>query len=317
MRRVILRDSSPGLQFVFSLLIVVAAWLVFQLVALLTGALLYNIGFSEIQNVLTNYDNPVYISYQKYVQSVISTGMFIIAPLTIAFTFSNNIFNYLKLNYFPGITLTFLAGLLMILSLPMNNYFTYLNNLLNLEGIFPTLQSYFEDMEVRAENVFEGFLNVDSIWLLLVNILVVAVIPAIGEELLFRGVLQKIFIRWTKNTFIGVVITSIAFAMLHLQFLSVLPRFILSMVLGYMFVWTKSLWIPIIAHFVNNALAVIYYYAIYNGKIGDGIEHIGQPDNAPVYALLSMVIVIILMFVIRRMMRDRINQTENVPHSVN
>lgn len=312
MRRVILKDSNPALQFVYTLLIFVAAWLVFQVIALLSGALIYKIGFSEIQTVLSDYDNPLFVSFQKYIQAVISTGIFIVGPLVVAFTLSNNIFKFLKVDYFPGGTVTFLVSLVMILSLPMNNYFTYLNNLLDLEGISPSLQNYFEEMEIRAENIYKRFLNVQGIGLLLINILIVAVIPSIGEELLFRGILQKIFIRWTKSTFAGVLITSLTFAFLHLQFLSVLPRFVLGMVLGYMFVWTKSLWMPIIAHFVNNALAVIYYYAIYNGMIGDGIEHIGQPDYAPVYAMLSIVIVILLLFVIRRIMRDRTIRTEHV-----
>lgn len=305
-----MQDSRPGIQFVFVLLVFIAAWLIFQLFALLTGALIFNIRFSEITNVLTDYDNPVYVSYMKYIQTVLSTGMFIIAPLAIAFTLSDNIFKYLKLDHFPRFSIISLVSLVMVLSLPMNNYFTYLNNLLNLESISPTIQDYFENLEIEAENMFERFLDVRGMGSLLINIVIVAVIPALGEELMFRGVLQKIFIRWTKNTFIGVLITSLAFAVMHMQFLSVLPRFVLGMVLGYMFVWTRSLWMPILAHFVNNALAVIYYYAMYNDMIGKGIDELGKPGNTTVYAFLSMVIVVILMFVIRRINRDRISLSQ-------
>ena len=312
MKRGYFKDSSPGLQFVFSLLLVLAAWLVFQLVALLTGALFFNIGLRDIQMVMSDLSNPVFISYQKYLQAVISMGMFILAPLAIAYSLSENSRRFLKLDYYPKHTVAFLVSLLMILSLPMNNYFTYLNNLLNLNDISPGIQQYIEEMEVKAGDLFERFLNVNGIWPLLLNIFVIAVIPAIGEELLFRGVLQKIFINWTKNVFLGVLITSIAFALLHFQFLSVLPRFVLGMVLGYMFVWTRSLWMPILAHFVNNALAVVYYYLMYNGYIGEGIEHVGKPDARPVYALLSTAIVLIILFVVRRMMRDKLSRSQHV-----
>ncbi len=305
MRPSYLKDSRPAIQFLFSLLIVLASWLIFQLLAILTGAFFFDVGLNEIQPALNDYKDPVYIAYQKYLQSVISIGMFVVAPLAIAYSLSNNSLRYFRLDYYPGHSVAFLVGLLMILSLPMNNYFTYLNGLLDLPGAFSGVQEYMEDKENRAQQVFERFLNVSGIWPLLINILVIGIIPAIGEELLFRGVLQKIFIKWTNNIFLGVFITSLAFAILHFQFLSVLPRFILGMILGYIFVWTRSLWMPIIAHFVNNSLAVVYYHLMYNDKIGEGIENVGKPENDPVYAILSITIVAVLLFVIRRIMIER------------
>lgn len=302
-----LKDSSPGVQFLFSLLIVIASWLIFQLLALLTGALIFDVGLNDIQSALNDYNDPVNIAYQKYLQSVISIGMFVAAPLAIAFSLSDNSIKFFRLDYYPGHTVAFLVALLMILSLPMNNYFTYLNGLLELPGPFSGVQEYMVDKETRTQQVFERFLNVSGIGALLVNILVIAIIPAIGEELLFRGVLQKIFIRWTNNIFLGVLITSLVFAVLHFQFLSVLPRFILGMILGYIFVWTRSLWMPVIAHFVNNALAVVYFHLMYNNKIGEGIENVGKPENEPVYAMLSIGIVLVLLFVIRRLMLEKTN----------
>jgi hypothetical protein len=306
-----LQYSKPGVQILFSLMIVLTAWLIFQLIAILSGALIFGVGFSDIQGVLNDMDDPSSIAYQKYLQTVISLGMFILAPITIALALSDNFRSYIKIDFYPGHTVTFLVILLMILALPMNNFFTYLNNLLDLSETMPRMQEYLVDMEMKAEQLFESFLNVSGLGPLLINLLVVAVVPAIGEELLFRGVLQDLFIRWTRNTFIGVLITSLAFALLHFQFLSVLPRFVLGMILGYIFVWTRSLWMPILAHFINNALAVIYYHYLYNGSIERGIENVGKPDHDPVYAALSLVIIGILLFVIRRMMRDKISPSRS------
>jgi membrane protease YdiL (CAAX protease family) len=200
----------------------------------------------------------------------------------------------------------------MILALPMNNFFTHINNLLDLRESLPGIQEYLEDAELKAEQLFESFLNVSGMGPLIINLLVVAVVPAIGEELLFRGVLQDLFIRWSKNIFLGVLITSLVFALLHFQFLSVLPRFVLGMILGYIFVWTRSLWMPVLAHFINNALAVVYYHLLYKGTIERGIENVGKPDHDPVYAILSVVIIGILLFVIRRIMKDKINPSQSV-----
>lgn len=311
MLRAYLKDNGPATQFVFSLMIVIAAWLIFQLLALLTGSLFFGIGFNEIQPALTNLSDPVPIAYQKYLQSIISLGMFIIAPLVAVFFLSDNMWAFLRTGFYPGTAVSLLVALVMVLALPMNNYFTYLNSLFDAAGISEGLQNYFESREAQAEKVFEGFLKVTGIMPLLINILIIAVIPAIGEELLFRGVLQNILIKWTKNTFAGVFITSLAFALLHFQFLSVLPRFILGMVLGYIFVWTRSLWMPVLAHFVNNAFAVVYYYLLYNGYVGGEIENIGKPEHAPLYAILSMAITGILLIVIRGLMNGKFSRSQH------
>jgi len=92
--------------------------------------------------------------------------------------------------------------------------------------------------------------------------LIVAVVPAVGEELLFRGVLQKIMIAWTKNPHFGVWITAFLFSALHLQFFGFFPRMLLGALFGYLFLWSKSLWLPILGHFINNGTVVLasYFY---------------------------------------------------------
>ena len=100
----------------------------------------------------------------------------------------------------------------------------------------------------------------DSIIDLVFNLLVIAIIPAIGEELFFRGYLQQKLIKWNRSPHIGIIITAILFSIIHFQFSGLIPRFILGVLLGYIFYWSSSLWIPIIAHFVNNAQVLIIAY---------------------------------------------------------
>lgn len=91
----------------------------------------------------------------------------------------------------------------------------------------------------------------------LLNIMQIAFLAGLCEELLFRGVIQRIMIRWTKNIHAGVWIAAIIFSAIHLQFFGFVPRMILGALLGYLFVWSGSLWVPIIAHMTNNALVII------------------------------------------------------------
>ena len=92
----------------------------------------------------------------------------------------------------------------------------------------------------------------NSISSLLINMVMIGVIPAIGEEFLFRGALQKIFSEWTKNKHLGIWISAILFSAMHLQFYGFIPRMLLGALFGYTLLWTGSLWIPIFGHFVNN-----------------------------------------------------------------
>ncbi|NNE29163.1 MAG: CPBP family intramembrane metalloprotease, partial [Saprospiraceae bacterium] len=95
---------------------------------------------------------------------------------------------------------------------------------------------------------------------LLYSLIVIAVIPAIGEELIFRGHLQQYFSRWLKNKHIGVLLAAFFFSAIHMQFEGFVPRFFLGVILGYIFLWTGSLWLAIWGHFVNNSFQLIGVY---------------------------------------------------------
>ncbi len=240
----------------------------------------------------------------KWVQAVTSLGMFVVSAYISAWFFSNDPKNYLRLKEKTGFTMIFLVILLTVFTLPMNNYLTWLNNKMNLPDSMSWLQNFFENKELQMEKIMMKMLEGEGILTIMVNLLVVAVIPAIGEEFLFRGVLQKIFIKWSGNIHIGILLTSFLFASFHFQFLSMLPRFVMGVILGYLFVFTANLWIPVLMHFINNALGVIYYNFYYNGRTGETLEEIGTPGHEAIYALLSAIIVMILLFVIRRISKE-------------
>ena len=107
----------------------------------------------------------------------------------------------------------------------------------------------------------------------------IALLPALGEELMFRGVLQRLFHDWTKNIHVSIFLAALVFGLFHLQFYGLLPRVFLGMVLGYLFYWTGSLWVPIFVHFMNNASAVIAAYFESTGATSAKWEDFGSTDN--------------------------------------
>jgi membrane protease YdiL (CAAX protease family) len=92
---------------------------------------------------------------------------------------------------------------------------------------------------------------------LTINIFILAVIPSIAEEMIFRGILQQILCRVFKSGHIGIWLTAILFSAIHLQFFGFLPRLILGLSFGYLFFWSRNLWLPVIAHFINNFIPVM------------------------------------------------------------
>jgi uncharacterized protein len=118
------------------------------------------------------------------------------------------------------------------------------------------------EMEEDANALIKQLLVMNSPWELLLNLLVVGVAPALGEELVFRGVIQQQAQRLSKNPHVAIWITAILFSAIHFQFAGFLPRMVLGGVLGYLFWWSGNLWLPIIGHFLFNSLQVVAYYFV-------------------------------------------------------
>jgi len=112
----------------------------------------------------------------------------------------------------------------------------------------------------------EQCLKADNFGILLINLGLMALLPAFAEELSFRGTLQQIL----GNKHLAIWLTAIVFSAIHMQFYGFIPRMLMGAMFGYIFVWTGSLWVPIVMHFTNNSLAVIAYYLL------DGIEENGK-----------------------------------------
>ena len=133
-----------------------------------------------------------------------------------------------------------------------------------------------------------AFTATKSISGLLVNLLMIGVIAAVGEELIFRGLMQSLMTQMLKNPHMAILITALLFSAFHFQFFSFLPRFVLGLILGYLMYYGQSIWYPILAHFVNNAMGVIYYYFNSRGSADDMLEEIGTSTLIPVAAVISL-----------------------------
>ena len=188
---------------------------------------------------------------------------------------------------------------IIILSYPFISYIYELNQKINLP-------EWALSYEQRAEQLTREFIKMDSLLDLGINLILIAIIPAVGEELLFRGYLQESFSKWLQNAHLAIIFSAFLFSAIHLQFHGFFPRFFLGILLGYLFLLSGSIMIPIFAHFVNNALVVIFSYTSF-------INYSSVTDYKTtfVHALFSFISIVLLLFLLYNVIKNRKNHKVN------
>lgn len=225
------------------------------------------------------------ITMLKVGQGISSALMFIAPPLILyAITRTQPM---LQLGFrAPAKGWMLLIGIaLMFISLPLTNILGEWNEKVNFGETLETWLKFFED---TAADLTQRMLEVDSIWGLLFNLLVIALIPAIGEELTFRGVLQQALTKGCKNVHVAVFITAFVFSFIHFQFYGFLPRMFLGLLLGYLYYYSGSIWTSILMHFINNGTAVVLGYLEYKNLTDIDWEHFGSTSSLPLWANITV-----------------------------
>lgn len=269
-------------------------------------SLFFMLLFSMISLWITNGDLSD-ISSIKLAQFLQSVGLFVIPPFMLAYLWSEKPLQYLQINRKPFSKDVLLAIIIMFSAVPAINLLGEINHAIHFPESFSWIENQLIDMEKRAEDLTLRMLDVDTVGGLLINLGLIAIIPAIGEELFFRGILQQILQNKVK-AHAAVWITAIIFSAIHFQFFGFIPRMLMGALLGYLFLWTGNIWVPVAAHFTNNAAAVLYYYFK-----GDGaqqaldLENIGKSETY-FAGIISMVLVAVLIYYFRR-------QTKRLPEA--
>ena len=201
----------------------------------------------------------------KWLQFLQMTGTFLLPPILCAWLWSENHqpVSWLRLDNVPDGKMIGLAVAIMICAVPGINLLADLNGRIQLPESLASIEQMLKQQEELAAELTKRFLQADSIGGLLINIGLMALLPALAEELSFRGTLQQILANSQQpkaNSHIAIWTTAIVFSAVHMQFYGFVPRMLMGAMFGYVFVWTGSLWVPVIMHFVNNGMAVIAYY---------------------------------------------------------
>ncbi len=295
MKNPLFTDSHPFTKFLFLLFIIVVSFSILLIIGLITAIPLFGISLSSFQDAV-NVNNPENIGLIKYMQFIQHIGIFIVPPLVAAFVFSENPKSYLKADTKSSFVLYILAGLIIVFAIPLINYTGAINAKLSLPESFSGLETKIKAMEEAAKKMTDIFLDVKTPGGLAVNIILIALLPAIGEEFLFRGVLLKLFKEWTRNEHAAVLISAFLFSAVHFQFYGFLPRFLLGVLFGYLFVMSKNIWIPVTMHFINNGLAVVLYYFMHDTDLYAEAEKIGTDSSSVMSMFFSVTVLAVMIY---------------------
>lgn len=186
----------------------------------------------------------------------------------------------------------------VISAIPAINLLAWLNEQVTFPPFMQHIEQWFRDSENNAQALTENLLKANTILGLLGNLLLIAVLPAIAEELLFRGALQNIIQQW-RGTVTAIWIIAIVFSAIHLQFYGFVPRMLLGALFGYMVYWSGGIGLAIWAHFVNNAIAVGFHYLQSNNHTQLHLDTVGA-DKSITIGILSLIVAGGLLFEIRK-----------------
>lgn len=184
-------------------------------------------------------------------------------------------------------------------SLPAMNWIVEWNKSVSFPAAFAALEQMMRQMEDAAAAMTERILDIHTVGQLLSTLFVVAFMAGLSEEIFFRGAMQQMLCEGSRHRVTMVWVVALIFSAIHFQFFGFVPRLLLGAWLGFLLLWSRSLWVPIIAHTLNNATVVV---ASYLGNIGlidaAQVDRIGLPDDGgfPVTALLSAVLTVALIW---------------------
>lgn len=227
----------------------------------------------------------------KTFQLLQSIGLFWLPPLLYAYFCTSDPCRFLGTSRRPQ-SLTYIWVIVfVVLAVPAINLVTQFNQELALPDAFRSIESWMKSTEMHSNELMKSMMGVRGVQALCFNVFLMAFVPAVGEELFFRASLIGIFQKkWSIHG--AIWFSAIIFSTIHFQFYGFLPRMLLGAFFGYLFVWSGSLALVILAHFVNNLLVVLFYYLRFNGSCLIDLDSIGTGSTLG-WGIGSMILCIV------------------------
>lgn len=243
----IFSTQPAGKQLLLLLLLMVLGSIFAYAAGVTVCGLFYGFDFLSVQNP----------GAMRLFQFISATSMFLLPAWMTAYLISPNTRKFLYTGHLPSLPVFGWVLVSMFLLSPAINLASLLNQQLTLPAGLAPLETWMKAQEETARIMTERLIGEGDFPTLAGNLFVIALTAAVTEEFLFRGTLSRLLGRFGMNHHAVIWTAAALFSAFHLQFYGFIPRMLLGAYFGYLLYWSKSIWIPVFAHFVNNATAVV------------------------------------------------------------
>lgn len=252
--------------FINGLLFLLIALMGFTAIGPLIGSfvatLFYDVNPVEIQSIMSNPANHASLKGLFYLIQGSATGIGMIVIPLVYVRFVNrkslSVFSRNRTEVFFMLMAMIIVWLFMV----VNSVIIEWNESLGMPASLSGVESWMRQMEDRAKEITEYLTTFNSFGDFMVAVIVIAILPSIGEELVFRGYLQTEFTAAFRNPHVAIWLSAFLFSAIHIQFFGFFPRLLLGALFGYLYFWSGNIWYPIAGHFLQNgAQLLILYFA--------------------------------------------------------
>ena len=273
---------GPAARLGIFLLLVVTAFLV---AALITAVTIMGTGGAKSDLLI-------------WIQGISQLVMFLLPTLAFAWLFEGKASRYFQTGIKKWQLWTVLLSmLLIIIAIPMVDLLSTWNESIHLPESLSQWEAAMRQKQEQSQQMMDGFLARPGFGNMLVNLLVLAFIPAVCEEFVFRGVVQKTLVQWMRNPHVAILIAAAIFSITHFEVFLFVPRFVLGVVLGYIYFYSRTIWASALAHFTNNAIIVVMYYISATNGLGIDPQHLQIPHPVLFGAISLILTTIVVIFI--------------------
>lgn len=247
---------SPWSQLSILLFLFGAGILIGIVVTLIMADAYLHVPFQKLSDALKNSQDA---NLSRILQLISTFFMMVVPSFVFARIMNKKPLEYIGFNTAISGKQVFLVIGVIILGYAVSITLSEVNEMI---PISKSAEQYFKSLEDEYNKEMLAIANMKTMQDYLVSLFMIALLPAIFEEMLFRGALQPVIINLSKNAFTGILITSILFSAIHASYYGFLPRLALGLIIGYVFYLSKNLWLSSITHFLYNAYGVTQLYVL-------------------------------------------------------
>jgi uncharacterized protein len=296
-------NESPVYQLFVSLMIIAGVGFVLAFILAIAGVFISGSDLSALSSTsaLTDVKNINLLRYLLIVQDV---SVLLVPSVIILLMLKPQGISGMPELRTPDMAEIILVVLMTICLFPVTGFAGEINSALHFPSWLSGVGKWVTEKEMNADDLIGSMIDSHTFGILLLNIATLAILPAISEEFIFRGVFQRIFARLFRSGHVAIWVTAVIFSAIHLQFFGFLPRLILGLAFGYLYNLSGTLWLPVTAHFINNAIPVILSYS-------RGMDALNATPDIPFWKQavsmpVPMAIILIIFFWFRKRNSSRL-----------